>query len=60
MMGAVAAVGVHTEHMLPNALLNLITLVVAGAAVYLAVMLAFGRATLVDTANLLRQRRAPA
>ena len=60
MMGAVAAVGVHTEHVLPNALLHLVTLVVVGAAVYLAAMLAFGRATLVDTANLLRQRRAPA
>src|SRR5207245_10096606 len=60
MLGVVTAVGVGTEHMLPNALLHLVALVVVGALVYSAVMLAFSRATLLETASLLRQRRAPA
>ena len=57
MWGTLTAVGVYSEHMLPNALLHLVALVVVGASAYLAAMLAFGRATLMDTANLLRLRR---
>jgi len=58
MIGVVTAVGVGTEHMLPNALVHLLGLVLVGALVYSAVMLAFGRPTLVEAANLLRRRRA--
>jgi len=60
MLAVVTSVGLGTAHMLPNAVLHLVTLVMVGAMAYSAAMLVFGRATLAETANLLRQKRASA